>query len=294
MAVPSPIRLADLTKLGVGLERPEDVVIDFQGVVWAADKASACARVSADGSLERYGAAGGEPNGITIDPQDGSLIIANIGSGCVQRLRLDTNSVEVMLSEAGGEPIATPNYVAYDTHGRLWGTVSTRRGQVPEWLDGTPDGFVFCLHPNGDTAIVADGLQFANGAALDAKEEYLYVAQSTAHNVVRYRIQADGGLGSSEVYGPATLGEKGIPDGIAFDADGNLWMALIGANRIDVITPEGEQRTIVEDPDGEVMLRPTNVSFGGADLCDVYFGSIATNYILKGRSSIPGLRLVHQ
>ncbi|MEE9277523.1 MAG: hypothetical protein V3V06_03840 [Dehalococcoidia bacterium] len=45
---------------------------------------------------------------------------------------------------------------------------------------------------------------------------------------------------------------------------------------------------------GETLLTPTNVSWGGDDMQDLYIGSIATDYVLKARSPAPGLPLVHQ
>ena len=39
---------------------------------------------------------------------------------------------------------------------------------------------------------MADGIQFANGLALDADESHIYVCQTTGCNVIRYRIRADG------------------------------------------------------------------------------------------------------
>ena len=48
------------------------------------------------------------------------------------------------------------------------------------------------------------------------------------------------------------------------------------------------------DPEGRIMRSPTNVSWGGADLCDLYIGSIASDYVVHARSPIPGMPLVHQ
>jgi len=282
-----------LTPIGKGIERPEDVVVARDGTVWASDKASAAARIRPDGTLDRCGRAGGEPNGLKIDPRDGSIVIANIAAGVLQRLDPATGAVSVILGEVGGTPLKTPNYVIFDSRGTLWGTVSTRRGRVPEWLDGTPDGFIFRVSPDGAAAIVADGLRFANGLALDAEQRFLYVAQTAADNVLRFRIDG-GALGAPEVYGPARLGERCFPDGIAFDAAGNLWTSLVLANRIVAIAPDGGVSTISEDPAGTLMNKPTNIAFGGADLRDVYFGSIAAGYVLRARSSVPGQPLAHQ
>jgi gluconolactonase len=42
------------------------------------------------------------------------------------------------------------------------------------------------------------------------------------------------------------------------------------------------------------MSWPTNVSWGGADLRDLYIGTIRKDYVLHARSPVPGLPLVHQ
>jgi len=61
-----------------------------------------------------------------------------------------------------------------------------------------------------------------------------------------------------------------------------------------VITPDEKVVTVISDPGGRLMRSPTNVSWGGADLCDLYIGSIATDYVLHARTEVPGVPLVHQ
>ncbi len=39
---------------------------------------------------------------------------------------------------------------------------------------------------------------------------------------------------------------------------------------------------------------PTSIAWGGQDMRDIYIGSIATPYVLKGRSSVAGMPMVHQ
>ena len=83
-------------------------------------------------------------------------------------------------------------------------------------------------------------------------------------------------------------------DGCGFDQEGNLWVTLVLANRIVAIRPSGEVVTVLSDPRGELMRSPTNVSWGGPDLRDLYIGSVVNDYVVKTRSPIPGLPLVHQ
>jgi hypothetical protein len=43
-----------------------------------------------------------------------------------------------------------------------------------------------------------------------------------------------------------------------------------------------------------VINMPTSVAWGGPDMRDVYFGCLARPYLVKGRSSVPGMPMVHQ
>ena len=93
---------------------------------------------------------------------------------------------------------------------------------------------------------------------------------------------------------PEERGKFGHPDNMAFDAEGNLWVALPLAGKIVAITPGGELVTVISDPTGTTVLMPTNIAFGGPDLMDVYIGSLGTPHVLKGRSPVAGQPLLHQ
>jgi gluconolactonase len=78
------------------------------------------------------------------------------------------------------------------------------------------------------------------------------------------------------------------------DQAGNLWVTLFLANKIVAITPQGELIEVLSDPAGDLIRTPTNVSWGGPDLCDLYIGSVVADYVVKVRSPIPGMPLAHQ
>ena len=305
------LTLNDLHKTGVGLERPEDVVVGRDQRVWASDAASACAEILPDGSLRRVGRAGGQPNGINMD-LEGRIIIANFESGPVQRLDPETGKVEILCAEVEGEPLTSSNYPILDGNGNIWCANSTRARPWSMALDGRADGMLFRIRPDGRAEKMAEGIRFANGLALDADESHIYVCETSACDVLRYRIRSDGRLGPPERYGPV-LGKRaptnlnpdrppvpeelariGLTDGCGFDQEGNLWVTLVVANRIVAITPAGEVVTVISDPKGQSMRQPTNVSWGGPDMRDLYIGSVATDYVLHARSPVPGLPLVHQ
>lgn len=299
--------------VGRGVQRPEDVVVARDGRVWLSDQASACAEVLADGSLRRVGRAGGAPNGINLDA-DGRIVIANyghdVGYGPLQRLDPATGALEILCAAIGGRTLTTCNYPVIDSAGRIWCTHSTWGGE-DFGADSPPDGFVFRVDPDGSASIVASGFAFANGCALDADERYLYVCETVGCDVVRCRIQDDGTLGPPQRHGPklgfaahevqhlrplspAVRGQLGLTDGCGFDAAGNLWVTLVMANKVVAITPDGEVVTMLDDPEGRVMRAPTNVTWGGPDLTDLYVGSVRNDYVVRVKSPVPGMPMVHQ
>ena len=310
----TPIDLSTAVIVGRGVKRPEDVAIARDGTVWMSDELSACARVRADGGIERVGKAGGWPNGINLDRQ-GRVVIANFGgpvdgNGPLQRLDPSTGRVETLVAEIGGRKLFGANYPLVDSRDRIWCSHSTW-GPVDAAFRDLKDGFVFRYDPDGTVHVLAEGIAFANGIALDRDERNLYVCETSACDVLRYPIAADGSLGKPSRHGPKlglsqpevqhlrpltpeVRSRLGMTDGCGFDRDGNLWVTLVMANKVIAITPAGDVVTMLSDPEGRTMRNPTNVSFGGADLRDLYIGSIATDYVVKVRSPIPGMPLVHQ
>ena len=308
------IDLAGAYKVALGVKRPEDVVVARDGTVWLADQSSACARLNHDGSITRIGRAGGAPNGINMDRQ-GRILIANFGGpedghGPLQRLDPVSGEVELVVGALHGRPLFGCNYPLIDSQDRIWCSHSTWGSLDAAW-DGQDDGLVFRVDTDGTVTVVAEGIKFANGMAFDAGEKHLYVCQTTSCDIVRYAIRTDGSLGPGEIYGP-TLGlthkqvqarrpitpalrqQLGATDGCGFDQDGNLWVTLVLANKVVAITPQGEVVTVLSDPSGQIMHSPTNVSWGGPDLRDLYIGSVTRDYVVKVRSPVPGLPLLHQ
>lgn len=307
----STIPLSALRKVGVGLQRPEDVVVSRDGHVWASDQKSACAEILPDGALRRVGKLEGAPNGINMD-REGRIVIANFEAGPVQRLDPSTGKIETLCTEVGGQRLTNANYPIFDRNGNLWCANSTFAVPWQAALDGRADGMLFRIRPDGHAEKMAEGLRFANGLALDADESHIYVCETAGCDVMRYRLRADGSLGPAERYGPvlgdpwparndpsnlpdpSAMTKLGLTDGCGFDVEGNLWVTLVAASRVVAITPKGDVVPVIEDPKGDIMRQPTNVSWGGADMRDLYIGSITNDYVVYARSPVAGLKLFHQ
>ena len=306
----APIPASAFSKIAQGIDRPEDVVVGKDGRVFASDHQCAVAEIFPDGSFKRMGPRGGAPNGINMDPQ-GRILIANFGiydreEGPLQRFDPATGKHETLLAEVGGKRLTSANYPVMDRAGNIWCANSTHAETWPQALDGRADGFIFVLRPDGSSAIVAEGLKFPNGMALSADDQTLYCAQTSGADVMAFDILPGGKLGPGRRYGPV-LGrlatregpaidpaDLGYTDGVGMDAEGNLWVCLPAANKVVAITPALEVVVVIHDPSGETVNHPTNVTWGGVDLKDLYIGSIRADYVLKARSPVAGLALVHQ
>lgn len=326
---------ASIRTVGRDLQRPECILAGPDGTLWSADARGGVMRIAPDGTQsfvgqrsERFGTAAADtaealeakftqgtlPNGLAF-AADGDFLIANFGTDRLERMTRD-GATTVLLDALDGAPIGKVNFVLRDSRDRLWVTVSTR---VNPWTTAAAsrvrDGFLVLVDARG-ARVVADGFCFTNEVRFDAREEWLYVVETTGPCITRLRIGDDGRVLAREPFGPAPL--PGCPDGIAFDAHGNLWCTLVMTDQLVAITPEGELRMLLDDSDpatapaflralaegtmtpalmaatqGRIAPWMASVTFGGPDLRTVYLGSLRGTTIPWFRSPVPGLPMAH-
>ena len=319
--------------IGHDLQRPECILAERDGILWAADARGGAMRIAPDGSQQlviprvesaaaanvsfedRYVQAQGSlPNGMAF-LENGDFIIANWGTDAVEVMTRE-GKMRTLYTEIDGRPLGKTNFVARDSKGRIWLTVTTRMHPWTESINtGVLDGYIALIDSQG-IRIVAEGFGGTNEVRLDAKEEWLYVVESNARRISRLRVQDDGSLTHREVYGPSKL--EGFPDGFAFDSFGNLWVTLIMTDKLIAITPEGDALTLLDDSNPEATsllnkhyeahtltpdimaaahgtLAPwmASLTFGGADLRTVYLGSLRGTTIPCFTAPVAGLPLIH-
>ena len=108
------------------------------------------------------------------------------------------------------------------------------------------DGYL-ARYIDGKFRIVTDGFRFTNEIRFDAREEWMYVVETTGGCVTRLRMDGDGNPVEREIFGPSSLGKGAWPDGIAFDSHGNLWSTLVYSDKLFVLTPHGDQRVLLDE-----------------------------------------------
>lgn len=319
--------------VGQGLQRPECILAEPDGSLWAADARGGVVHIRSDGSqsiiTQKHTSGidvkssdvsrffnGTLPNGLAF-ARNGDILISNFGTDCLEVMKR-TGETRVLFDTIDGKEIGKVNFVLRDSKDRLWITITTMK---KNWIDALvpdlEDGYIARYDERG-IHIVAEGLHFTNEVRFDAKEEYLYVVETTGGRILRYRVDENGDLHNKEVYGPSQLGKGAYPDGIAFDSYGNLWGTMVYSDKLFVITPDGEMIILLDEGDPEKVkqlddafynrcvtneilfqtgrgIAPwmASVTFGGPDLSTVYIGSLRATNIPCFKAPVAGLPMVH-
>lgn len=287
----TPSIVSPIDRVGRDLARPECVLACSDGSFCVSDRRGLATHIAPDGAQRLLGSAGGMPNGIAL-LRDGSLAVADMALPRVHRLRPD-GSEDAPIEAQGAEPLGCVNFVLADPDGSLWITTSTQQPTARHAIEmPTPDGRILRWR-DGVLRTVADGLWFANEMRIDPTGRWVVVVETTRGRVSRAPLHEDGSLGAFTPCGPDPLYPGAYPDGLAFDQAGNLWITELSRNALLVLRPDGSLVTLIEDPGGERLNKPTSLAFHGADLRSVAVGSLKAKHLAVFRTDVPGVPLAH-
>ncbi len=217
--------------------------------------------ISADGQNKRIIKKTGRPNGLAIDSQ-GAIWVAESKTPSLLRLTMEGKS-EVVATECDGEAFLFPNDLCFGPDGALYLTDSgvfiddfAPNNQIrPDYMDVSYDGRVYRVDvETGKVKKLDTGIKFTNGIAF-GPDDLLYANETLTGNIYRYENGARVLFGNV-IRPDAPPGWKG-PDGMAFSADGRLYVAVFGQHDVTVLGRQGE---VVERIRTAGNL-PTNVAF---------------------------------
>ena len=313
------IDLSSITPVGDGLNRPESVIATAKGELFVSDHVCGVHQLGQPKKILQGVPAGFLTNGIALT-REREFLVANLGSSCGGGVwRIDRqHRLSPVLMEVDGVPLTSTNFVTIDASARTWISMSTR--MVPRegaFNAQVADGFIAVLDHRG-ARIVADGIAFTNECRVDPTGRWLYVNETYGRKLSRFAIigQDDWRLGPKEVVHHFSNGD--FPDGLAFDAQGGVWVACVVSNRVVRITADGTASVVLEDPDAALIAAAesryaqgllsrsdidaggtralrnvSSVAFGGADLRTVYLGNLAGHSLATFRSPIAGAEPAH-
>jgi sugar lactone lactonase YvrE len=265
-----------------GLDHPECVAMHPDGSVWAGGEAGQIYRISADGSkVDEVANTGGFILGIAFSPDADWLLICDLNKKCLWRLDVDTLKLEFYSDGADGHKFNIPNYAVFDSEGNFYVTESGDFRKIT--------GKVLKYDSGGNGSLWHEGpFNFTNGCALGTNEEALFVVVSFLPGIEKIEIRPDGTAGNREVY--CTLPET-VPDGCAFDAEGNLYVSCYAPNRVFKVTSERICSVLIDDWEAHTLSNPTNIAFGGKNLDQLFTANLGRWHITQIDAGIKGAPL---
>ena len=201
---------------------------------------------------------------------DGSLLLFMArGRVAVLRDGVLTNIID----ELPGEEELRFNDVVADVEGRVFcGTIPS-----DDALEGDLLGRLYRLDTDGCITKVLDDVAISNGMGFSPDRKRMYFTDSLKGIDVFDYDQATGEITNRTPL--VGLPEDGSgPDGLAVDAEGNLWSARWGASGVFGHHPDGKQFRKVAFPTEAV----SSVTFGGEDYTDMYVTTAGGHDKAKG------------
>jgi sugar lactone lactonase YvrE len=179
------------------------------------------------------------------------------------RLLLHDGDDELTLAVAElDRPANRFNDCKCDPQGRLWaGTMSKQRAP------GT--AALYRLAPGGELERVIAATTISNGLGWSPDGERMYFVDSMTQRVDV--LDFDGASGQVADRRPLVEVDPcdGLPDGLAVDAEGGIWVCLFGGGALRRYGPDGTLHAAIPLP----VTNPTSPAFGGPGLRTLYVTS---------------------
>jgi gluconolactonase len=201
--------------------------------------------------------------------------VAGAGIVCVAK----NGEHRVFATHAGNHIIIAANYPLFDCHGRLYVTDSGN------WMKR--NGFVLRFDLNGRGEVLAGPFGYANGLALSEDRRHLFMVESDTDSVLQFEIASDDQLEAPQLYADQ-VGR--LPDGLALDVEGNLYVCCYASDEIWRIGPNRKKTLLAHDRWGILLGRPTNLAFGGKNFDHIYVANLGRYTITRAKLEIRGLQ----
>lgn len=279
LMTPEPIiAISEFELFAEGLDHPEGLAFDADQNLWAGGELGQLYRISQNGSVDEVSRLGGFCLGLTFSREQ-ELWVCNSKLGALQQV---DRSGRVLRSwdRVGDRRLETPNFSVFDPEGNLYFSDSGTWGKA--------NGCIYRLRASGVTEYFSGPYAFPNGLALSADGRFLYIAQSLEDNVIQLAILPDGSAGYPEVYAG---GISRVPDGLAFDAEGNLYVTCYATHNLYRVSTNREVALLAFDPQGTMLAAPTNLAFGCSGSNELYVANLGRWHICRTRIGVNGQRL---
>ena len=258
-------------------EAPEGMAVDTNGNIFVGMAFTGeIVRISPENDTETFAQlpspGSGFMTGLAFDLA-GNLYVAmssfNSTTHGIWRVTPDGEEVELFASlTVDDSPDGLPRGLVFDSVGYLYVTDSLggkvwkidRDGTVRIWK---ADPLLEGRGPYDPPLPAQIG---ANGLAFDEEGRYLYVANFDTGSILRIAVRADRTAGDATIFVEDELLVGA--DGIAFDDNGNLYVAVNSQDLVVVVSSNREVSTFVQGPP---LQNPADVRLGVGDQADTLY-----------------------
>jgi D-xylonolactonase len=122
---------------------------------------------------------------------------------------------------------------------------------------------------NGNTSIVDDGIQMANGLGFSPDLSTLYFTDSGLRRIYAYDYKVTTGEVSNRRIVVQVPNTEGLPDGMTVDSEGFIWSAQWYGSAVVRYDPDGAVERRIDTP----AKQTSAIAFGGDDLTDIFITS---------------------
>ena len=190
-------------------------------------------------------------NGLIPGPP-GTILMADHGNRAIVRLDLATRRKTLLATHYQGHQFNSPNDLVLGGDGSIWFT------DPPYGLEGLntsplkeqPVNGVYRLHPDGVVECVVADMSFPNGILLSPDGRTLYVANSDPEwaVVLAFALDSAGTVLDRQIFVDMTAlagkGLPGLPDGMAIDKAGNLF--ITGPGGVHIFSAGGARLGVID------------------------------------------------
>jgi gluconolactonase len=262
----------------------EGATFDRSGQLWVVDLLSGnLIRIDDRRQCHVEATTGGQPNGAKFH-RDGRLFVADKELGVVA-YDPERGDISVIADTYRAERIRGTNDLVFDADGGLYFTEPYGSSALD------PDGRVFYLPPgpNSELRVLIDGLAFPNGIVLVESGTNVYVGEYARKRIVS--VPSATSTNAFDIAHVVAYTQGGVgPDGMALDADGNLYAAIFQGGEILVIDADRFPYGSIRLPEGAGTF-VTNLAFKGNEL---YITEASIGEVWRLRVNTTGLALYHQ
>jgi gluconolactonase len=237
-------------------------------------------RWTAAGGITTFRQPSNKANGNTYDRQ-GRMLSCEHATSRVTRTAAD-GAITVLASHYGDKELNSPNDIVVKSDGSIYFTDPTY-GRMPGYgvERSTELGFqgVYRMAADGTAlTLLADDFTQPNGLCFSLDERQLFVNDTERMHVRVFDVTSTGTLEGGAVWAELSGEGAGGPDGMKFDAKGNLYCC--GPGGVHVLDPRAKCLGVIRVP--EVAA---NFTWGEGDLRSLFITASTSLYRVRTQTA---------